>query len=173
MHLSPVTPTCSIPGRGGLPTHPHRIRGSVCDGEGLPGLPGSTALADRISLPPVHRTRQLGDQTSLHDVQRLRAPNLRHRWDGLSPKSPSLADLVPCHVVGHQPKARGQRAWIAEAAGAGELSDGLGLAAEAPARHDASRPGLACWPGRGGRGLRRRRRDRRGGADTWDTRLWS
>ena len=53
MHLNPVPPTRSISCHGGLPPHPRRIRGSVCDGGSLPCLSGSIALADRVSLSPV------------------------------------------------------------------------------------------------------------------------
>jgi len=162
MHLSPVFPTCSISCHGGLPLHPRRIRGSVYDGGRLPYLFGSIALADRVSLPPVHCNGRMGNEASLHDVQPVRTPSLRHGRDDLSSEPPSPADLVPRHVVAHQPKARGQRPWTAGAARARELSDGLGLPSEAPTRHGSDRSGLARRPGRGGRDVRRGSPGRRG-----------
>ena len=115
MHLSPVPPTCSISCHGGLPPHPRRIRGSVYDEGRLPCLSGSIALADRVSLPPVYCNGRMGNETSLPDVQPVRTPSLRHGRDDLSSEPPSPADLVPRHVVAHQPKARGQRPWTAGA----------------------------------------------------------
>src|SRR3990172_1654404 len=160
MHLSPVSPTGSISCHGGLPSHPRRIRGSVCDGGRLPCLSGSNALANRVSLSPMHCDRGMGDKTSVPDVQPVRTPSLRHGRNDLSPEPPSSADLVPRHVVAHQPKARGQRPWTAEAARARELSDGLGLPPEDPTRHGSDRSGLARRPGLGGRDVRRGSRGR-------------
>ena len=160
--MNPVPPTCSISCHGGLPAHALRIRGPVYDGGRLPCLSGSDALANRVSLPPMHCDRGMGYKTSVHDVQPVRTSSLRHGRNDLSPEPPSPADLVPRHVVAHKSKARGQRPWTAGVARARKLSDGLGLPPEAPARHGSDRSGLARRPGRGGRDVRRGSPGRRG-----------
>jgi len=161
MHLNPV-PSTSISCHGGLPPHPRRIRGPVYDGGRLPCISGSDALANRVSLPPMHCDRGMGYKTSVHDVQPVRTPSLRHGRNDLSPEPPSPADLVPRHVVAHKSKARGQRPWTAEVARARKLSDGLGLPPEAPARHGSNRSGLALRPSRSGRDVHRGSRGRGG-----------
>src|SRR4030067_971920 len=91
MHLNPV-PSTSISCHGGLPPHPRRIRGPVYDGGRLPCISGSDALANRVSLPPMHCDRGMGYKTSVHAVRPGRPPSLRHGRRDLSPEPPPPAD---------------------------------------------------------------------------------
>lgn len=48
----------------------------------------------------------------------------------------AVEDVVPGHVVRDESEERSKRVGLAESAGAGQLSDGLDLAAQIATRHD-------------------------------------
>ena len=93
----------------------------------MPRLLDPLSLAVGVSVLAVCHRRWMGNQPGLADVSPVRTPDLRDSGDDFPPESPSVADLVPGHVVGHQPKARGQRSGIAAPARVGELRDSLVL----------------------------------------------
>ncbi len=121
IHLTPVYPTCSSCERGGLSTHARGIRAAVCDRGRLPGLLGSIALADGLPVSALCHRRGLDDSSRSDDVPPVWTPSFRYGGDDLPPKSPPAPHVVPHHVVGHQSEAWGERPWLAEVVGPGEL----------------------------------------------------
>ena len=84
IHLTQVTPRCSVGLGGGLPARPTRIRVSLCERGGLPRLSVRLAAGQRVSAAKVigMSVRLAG---ALKSVQfSLRAANLRHRRHDLS-----------------------------------------------------------------------------------------
>lgn len=51
IHVTQVTPRCSMRRCGGLSARSGRVRGALFDRGGVPRLPGEAALARRVSLP--------------------------------------------------------------------------------------------------------------------------
>ena len=93
----------------------------------MPGILDPLSLADGVYLRAMRHRWWMGNQPRLADVPPVRTPDLRDSGDDFSPESPFVADLVPGHVVGHQPKARSQRSGIAAPARVGELRNRLVL----------------------------------------------
>ena len=58
-------------------------------------------------------------------LQRLPAADERHGGYDLSRYAHTVADLVSCNLVGHEPEKRSQRAGAEKGSGSGKLQNGL------------------------------------------------
>lgn len=65
----------------------------------MPCLPGSVAVAHRISLPSVRDQRQLDNDTISFDVPAVWTSGFCYSWDDLPPNPDSATSLVPSVVV--------------------------------------------------------------------------
>ena len=99
----------------------------------MPRLLDPLSLAVGVSLRAMRHRWRMGNQPRLADVPPVRTPDFRDSGDDFPPEPPPVADLVPGHVVGHQPKARSQRPGIAAPARVGELRNRMVLSPEAEA----------------------------------------
>jgi cell division protein FtsW len=150
MHLTPVTPRCSVPGCGGLPSDTRGIRATLRHGGSLPHLPGPTPLARGRGVPSMPKSDRVGGSAPSVGVRGLQLRGVRHGWDHLSGHAPALDALVPGYLVGDQSEDRGERPGLAAGPGTGELPDGVDVAAQTPAGHGPPRSGSPHGAGRGG-----------------------
>ena len=65
--MTQVTPTCSMGADGGFPAQSDGVRGSVWRRGGVPGLPVPTAMARRLSLPPLWAGQSLASPGGLFE----------------------------------------------------------------------------------------------------------
>src|SRR5579863_2116713 len=128
IHLTHLTPTCSISAYGGLPSNAGGAGGSLQFGAGVPGLPVPASVARRVSLSALRRGQSVAAGIGLVAVCALPSPSIGDSRNDL-PGYPHCADgLVPSDVVGDGPEKRRQRSGAATRVGLGKLPNGLGLA---------------------------------------------
>src|SRR3989442_1603369 len=89
IYLTQVTTTCSMVADGGLPAKPGGVRGSVCDGWGLPRLPVSAAMAGRVLLPALWGGQGLAGPQGSFRVRPLGGSGLGDSGDDLSGPPPA------------------------------------------------------------------------------------
>jgi hypothetical protein len=129
IHLTQVTPRCSMAVYGGLPAKSGRIRSPLLERRGLPGVPGPATMAERLPLSSVRWAQELAGGRRSAAMFRLQLPKFGNGWDDF-PGHPETADaLVPGDVGNHQPEERRQCHRTPTGAGVGQLPDGLDLAA--------------------------------------------
>ncbi len=158
IHLTQVTPTCSVRPRVGFPQESGRVRRPIRVGGGVLGLPGSAALARRIPLSDLRPPEGVASAPPAVRVCRLWPPDVRHGWDDLPGHPQPAHRLVSGDVGRHQSEDRDERADAAAGAGLGQLPNGLDLAAQAATGDGAAKPGPARRLRRSGRDVRRGRR---------------
>ena len=141
IHLTQVTPTCSVRPRVGFPQESGRVRRPIRVGGGVLGLPGSAALARRIPLSDLRPPEGVASAPPAVRVCRLWPPDVRHGWDDLPGHPQPAHRLVSGDVGRHQSEDRDERADAAAGAGLGQLPNGLDLAAQAATGDGAARPG--------------------------------
>ena len=138
--MTPVTPTGSGPGDGGLPPHPSRAGVPLRHGAGVPRLPRAAAVAAGIRVPHLPRDRGMVYQAGAPDVRRLRAPGVGDGGHDLPGHAYVVGALVPCGVVGRQPEERRQRAWTPTGPRTGQLPHCMDLAPQTPTCDGPARP---------------------------------
>ena len=158
MSLTPVTPTCSGWANGGVPSHTPGARRALHDRGGVPRLPGASPLGAGLRVPRVRWHRGVGHPARTLDVHGLWAPGVGDGGHDLRGHSYPADALVSGDLVGGQPEERRQRLGLAARPRFGQLPHGLDVAAQAPPRDGAARPGSGLGGGRGGRDHRRRGR---------------
>src|SRR5689334_7135112 len=91
-------------------------------------------------MPVVCGHEGLANGTAVVSLRWLRASNFGDRWDCISRDSQAVANVVSSPVVDYESQAWSQCCRAAAAVGAGELSNGPELAAQAAAGHGATWP---------------------------------
>jgi len=72
IYLTPVTPTCSVPGCGGLSARSAGVGGALFDRSGLPEVSVSASLAGRAPVPALRWDEELAEVGRSHAVCQLR-----------------------------------------------------------------------------------------------------
>src|SRR5712692_738119 len=151
IYFTQVTPRYSVRPRGGLSAGSRRIRATVRDRGGVPGVSGAAALAGRVSMPALWTGQGVAGTwwpaVALCDVC---APSLGDGRDDLPGHAGPVDHVVSRHLVGDQPEDRCQCLGLAARVGPPKLQDRLGVAAQAPAGDGPSRTGSADGSRRSG-----------------------
>ena len=151
--LTQVTPRYSVRGRGRVPPDVGRVRSSVRYRGGLRRVPRTPALALRLSVPPLWKRQGVATANGAVAVCGVWPADLGHRGHHLSGHAHAAQDLVSRYVVGDQPEDRHQRRHLAARPGLGQLSDGVGVAAQAATGHGSTGAGPSDRTRRGRRDL--------------------
>ena len=93
-------------------------------------------------MPSVRTREVVAGARRTVPVCRVRAPNIRDRWDSLSGFAHAAADLVSRDVVVDESEDGRQRLGSATHAGLAQLQNGLDMAAQAATRNGAARDRL-------------------------------
>ena len=153
--LTPVAPTGSSPGYGGLSSDASGARIPLRLEGGVPRLPRATPVAPRIRVSHLRGNPGVVHRAGALDVRELRAPDVGDRRHDLPGHAHVVGDLVPSCLVGRQPEERRQRAGTATSPRPGQLSNRMDVTAQASTCDGPAWPGPFVRGGRGGRNLRR------------------
>ena len=153
IHLTQPAPTCGVFGRGRLPQDAVGTGATVLGRASLSRVFVRAAMAGRICLSALRRRPSLANPSPPVAVPLLPPPRVGDHRNHLS-GYPHAADAVlASHLASHQPEEWDQRPGAATSSGPGQLSDGLGDAAQTASGNGSPRPGPAGWPRRGRRDL--------------------
>jgi hypothetical protein len=110
IHLTQVTPICSVRARAGVPAESGRIRGAVRDRGGLSRLSSAAALARWLPLSAVWKHEGMAGADAPPPVHDLRSTDLDHRGHDFPGHAQTADGLVPSDVGRHRVEGRHERA---------------------------------------------------------------